>query len=630
MKGKSATNGAVGTVVQASEMGMQIRNLGLDGTRDTSTTPSTSTSNSQVSKKTQYEMPTVPPATPSNITTQSKETGVKQTRPSDSTLKTRDTSTTPSTSTSNSQVQQSCPLSPIIQSSCRKFGLHYEPPREQETRQEKTNRRRRNQPKLKAQQKKFTTAEINQIPEEPPLTDDEQFNRAMDSIKAFEIEQMSYSISFCSICCERRIQMKMSKTGVCQRCHADNSTIKMFSEENMMNPRKLPPELKDLTVVEQQLISKISPCINVHLLKHGGIGSTGHCVTFPQEVNEPAQIFPRLPQEINIIKVRKQGKNDTTKDFNVRRFKVQSALEWFKQHNPAYSDIIICLDRLRTLPFDGQLNDIHTLEYNSDTIHSNDRGPAADQVNPGDVVGESVSSVLLPDLSHDIQKKVENVVQGVVGEHHGSVTVNRRGTISIPWPTRGNIPLSEFTTCNFFTLAFPALFPYGTGDFHSNRPRTCQSMADWAEHLLWYDDGRFARHPYFKFVVHNMIMRKRAVEQSSFVVRQQLGDEHLTVTDLKAKLQSEGDCVGAKIMYFGANLRGTSQYWARRAKELRALVQFKINEGSGLPSFFTTGSCAEFHFKPLRRLLGLYLHQTTGTDVDLGDKSKLFQVTLIL
>ena len=54
----------------------------------------------------------------------------------------------------------------------------------------------------------------------------------------------------------------------CQRCHADNSTIKIFFEENMMNPRKLPPELKDLTVVEQQLISTISPCINVHLLKH--------------------------------------------------------------------------------------------------------------------------------------------------------------------------------------------------------------------------------------------------------------------------------------------------------------------------------------------------------------------------
>ena len=51
------------------------------------------------------------------------------------------------------------------------------------------------------------------------------------------------------------------------------------------------------------------------MLKHGGIASSGHCVTFPQEINEPAQIFLRLPEEIKIIKVRKQGKNDTSKDF---------------------------------------------------------------------------------------------------------------------------------------------------------------------------------------------------------------------------------------------------------------------------------------------------------------------------
>jgi hypothetical protein len=38
--------------------------------------------------------------------------------------------------------------------------------------------------------------------------------------------------------------------------------------------------MSDLTVIEQQLISRITPCINVHLLNHGGIGSSGHCVTF--------------------------------------------------------------------------------------------------------------------------------------------------------------------------------------------------------------------------------------------------------------------------------------------------------------------------------------------------------------
>lgn len=33
------------------------------------------------------------------------------------------------------------------------------------------------------------------------------------------------------------------------------------------------------------------------------------------------------------------------------------------------------------------------------------------------------------------------------------------------------------------------------------------AMTEWAERLLWYDDDRFAKHPYFKFAVHIVIMR---------------------------------------------------------------------------------------------------------------------------
>ena len=77
-------------------------------------------------------------------------------------------------------------------------------------------------------------------------------------------------------------------------------------------------------------------------------------------------------------------------------------------------------------------------------------------------------------------------------------------------------------------------------------------------------------------------------------------------------------------MYFGASLRGTTQYWAQRARELRALIQFQINKKKGLPAFFTTGSCAEYHFKPLRRLLSIYIKETTGKDPDLSNNSKLF------
>ena len=55
------------------------------------------------------------------------------------------------------------------------------------------------------------------------------------------------------------------------------------------------------------------------------------------------------------------------------------------------------------------------------------------------------------------------------------------------------------------------------------------------------------------------------------------------------------------------------------------MIDFQINNGNGLPSFFSTGSCAEYHFKPLRRLLEKYIHDTTGENADLNDRDQLFK-----
>ena len=433
----------------------------------------------------------------------------------------------------------------------------------------------------------------------------------MDAIRNFELKQMSYQIKNCNVCHETRIEMNMASDTICRRCNCDKNSIKMFSDLNNMNPGKLPSELSNLTLVEQQLISRLSPCINVHMLRHGGLASSGHCVTFPQEVNEPAQIFPRLPEEIKIIRVRRQGMNNTSKEFRVRRFVIQSALQWLKCNNKAYTDIIISEERLSQLPIDGEISGVETVEFKEGTSHSNDTGPAPEQLDTENCDVPTTSSVLLPDPGVNIEKKVNETVHDILGEN-ANVNVSK-GKFSIPWPTRGNTPISEFCTQNFFTLSFPCLFPYATGDFYSNRPRTCSSLSDWADHLLWYEDGRFAHHQYFKFIVHNMIMRKRALESSTFIVKQQLGEDQLTVSDLINQLQNGNTSISKKIQYFSSSLRGTSQYWGQRAKELRSLIQFKINEECGLPSFFTTGSCAEFHFKPLRKLLSQYIESTLTT-----------------
>lgn len=120
----------------------------------------------------------------------------------------------------------------------------------------------------------------------------------------------------------------------------------------------------------------------------------------------------------------------------------------------------------------------------------------------------------------------------------------------------------------------------------------------------------------WKFIVHNMIMRKRALEQSRYFVDQQLGDPHITVADLQERFARGDTTIVNKLLYFGASLRGTSQYWHQRRRELRALIEFMVNERLGLLSFFMTGRCAEFYFPPLRRVLEKYIQQTTGEVVD--------------
>ncbi|CAH3017279.1 unnamed protein product [Porites evermanni] len=156
-------------------------------------------------------------------------------------------------------------------------------------------------------------------------------------------------------------------------------------------------------------------------------------------------------------------------------------------------------------------------------------------------------------------------------------------------------------------MAFPCLFPYGKGDFYVNRPVTRPSLHDWAEHLLWYQDGRFARH------------KEACPGAEPVLVDQQLGDPHITVADLQERL-ARGDTFTDKL-YFGTNLHGTAQYWHQRCRELRALVEFMVNEKRGLPSFCMTGSCAEFYFPPLRRLLEEYILQTKGEEVNLAEDS---------
>ncbi|WAQ97058.1 hypothetical protein MAR_029748 [Mya arenaria] len=224
---------------------------------------------------------------------------------------------------------------------------------------------------------------------------------------------MAYNFLTCNICHETRLSLGLHTDSVCKRCKADKHEIKMFSHENKMNP-------------EQQLIARISPCMNIFMLKHGGVASSGHSVTIPQEINEPAKVFPRLPHEIDIIK-----------DFKVSRSKVESSLRWLKTYNPAYNDIVILKERLNLLPENGELSNIAEAEVSSE-FNVNDNGPAPEQLNVEiDDDCFTATGVILPDNATIFHEKIKNIVKKAVGDSQAyKVETNKKSSITIPWPTR--------------------------------------------------------------------------------------------------------------------------------------------------------------------------------------------------
>ena len=380
----------------------------------------------------------------------------------------------------------------------RAVGLQYEfaQPGVVETEDDRVKRQRRNKRKVTNEEKRLREV-VGDLPPPPLVGSTEVEYNAYLAIRAFEVEQMTYKFSCCEVCNERRLECK-GMGNMCTRCRRDKKVPKVWSDENNMDPMVVPDELSEMSDAEQMLIARLAPTVHVHMLKHGGIASRGHCIAFPQAVQEPATILPRPPTEVNIIRVRRQGKNDTHKDFRVRRHRVEGALRWLKDNNPAYGDIAIDDTRLQNLPADGELPNLRTVEFSETAEHTDDQGPAPQQLDAGETDSSddsTVSGVILPEPGVNVQARVEAAINEVVSEPLESETeVVQQGSERpvIPWPTTDSNPASEFSTPYFFTMAFPCLFPYGKGDFHINRPVTCPTLHDWAEHLLWYKDERFA------------------------------------------------------------------------------------------------------------------------------------------
>lgn len=251
-------------------------------------------------------------------------------------------------------------------------------------------------------------------------------------------------------------------------------------------------------------------------------------------------------------------------DFRVRRDKVIAALRWLKLHNQFYSSIEIDLGVANQLPTDGDVS--RDVAF----IHE---GGIDDEACESDNITETA----VPMNAH--QRQEEAI------------------TSRLQWPEGSSIPINEFRTAGYITMAFPCLFPDGEADYTLHHRDIRVTYHDWCDFLIHYSDPRFATDPRFRFHCINTLQRHDALTRSTIFAKK--SDFTGNMQQLAAEV-SRNPSLLKRLLSWGSNIRGTNAYWFQRRQELEAMVN-----QLGIPTLFLTLSSADLWWPCMTRHFGL-------------------------
>ena len=191
------------------------------------------------------------------------------------------------------------------------------------------------------------------------------------------------------------------------------------------------------------LISAVIPIMTIYRLPHGQYGYRGHVINLPQDLTTFATSLPRLPKELDILNVRKEGSDCTHRDFRVRKSVVLGALLWLKHHNKYYRNVNIDYDSLNELPEDGNLSGLTRIKTSRNV--EEDRSLLENDENSHDA--ESFVPIAAQKLT-ELEAVKKSVADGQKSSPWNIV----------PWPPRADAPINEFVTEGYISCAFPTLF----------------------------------------------------------------------------------------------------------------------------------------------------------------------------
>ncbi|KAK3923565.1 ATP-dependent DNA helicase [Frankliniella fusca] len=364
----------------------------------------------------------------------------------------------------------------------------------------------------------------------------------------------------CELCNARNLGLKLK----CY-CNKGNSILK----SQLMELGDVPPVLSCLSQIEQLLIARVHPVVQVYRLRGGQIGYSGHVINFFQDITEFTKTLPHSIEDISgVVKVCCQTPS-FHKDFTVRKRLVLEALQWLKENNPHYFDVEVNSNVLEHLPDDYQFNIIENI--------SSDNEPS--------IIGHN-----------ETEENAEDHISSSSIPQVNMMSAEEKLRFNLKWPTISHSPIAEMSRSHYIVKAFPCLFPYGKGDI-CDIVNEKISHREYFQYLMDYFDGRFASHTIFPYFAWNSVMRWECLTKGTVYMKKHPDLKKCDV-DLLKELMKLDTNVGKDVMVYSSSIRSTRNFWFSRSAELQEMVQ-----QIGLPTIFFTLSAADFHWPRLFDLL---------------------------
>ncbi len=258
-----------------------------------------------------------------------------------------------------------------------------------------------------------------------------------------------------------------------------------------------------LTMVEEMLISPVQPIMSIYRLPGGQLVSRGYVANFSQNLDVLCKELPRIPADISVIILKKDGQCNNNKEFKVNRARVLACLAYLCELNPQYKahGIKISMSNVDNLP------DFKTVIVGGNDVKRETQLPVDD-----DII-KNETELLVDEENDTYQAYIETEIEDLLEVDKINVKLN--------WPITNPVPLVEFNFDGICALAFPKLFILGKGDPTKKARLAFVSETDGFKHLLKFACKNsmneyyypFATHPRFKFYAYDRLRRHRALDQ---------------------------------------------------------------------------------------------------------------------